>query len=367
MAFTAGKAFGNIVRRNIEALGGATTRPTARDSARTVIENALQAARTQQNAQGSQPEPVTEAVIDTEPDAVVQGERAMPPQMVTSLSRERISSDSDTDHGGFEPEFSQGDGVGMTAILVATNIASGLWDRMRSNPDRKSFTTTSGEQADVTFDEEKMISRGLYGVVHEGTMHDDEQEVPCVVKTYKDSSRSYKHSPEHEVDMMQALSGKKHVVQMHGVIKNGEDIEGIIMEKGGVNLDKKIRDLSMATNQDHMTATDAEASLTQVVGDAFKGLAEMHEVGISHKDVKLENFVEFPEGLKVIDFGMASMHDKTDEVSTEEMKRDFRDLSKNILETIEKTKMRLPEDSKLLTSLEKIEEGASPDLLNTQN
>ena len=108
------------------------------------------------------------------------------------------------------------------------------------------------------------------------------------------------HGSTHRRRILDELSAllkmrSKHVVQVYDVLRFGKDEFGIVQEF----IDG--RDLF----QSHAIPVD-EAGFLKQLWQIASGIADIHEAGVIHRDIKPNNMKTDPEGLiKIFDFGLA--------------------------------------------------------------
>lgn len=147
---------------------------------------------------------------------------------------------------------------------------------MRAIPDRY---VSSGHE----------MSGGMGSVM---VCQDSVLERPVAIKFI--SSPAHKRRMDDEVAALLKLRSK-HVVQVYDVLQAGPDEIGIVQEFiDGQDL-----------FESHAAPTDTAAYYRQIWQIA-SGIADIHEVGVIHRDIKPNNMKTDPEGVvKIFDFGLA--------------------------------------------------------------
>jgi serine/threonine protein kinase len=136
-----------------------------------------------------------------------------------------------------------------------------------------------------------VIGRGAFSTIYEDTYND----IPCALKRAdtKENSRRY---IRHEVKILKALRGCKHIVQL---------LDYKISRKGYIKyerLDKNLYQVRDSLNHD---------DIKNITNQLLEALQEMHSRGVVHCDLKPENIMFDSSGvLKLIDFGNALFMDE---------------------------------------------------------
>lgn len=122
--------------------------------------------------------------------------------------------------------------------------------------------------------------------------HDDILERKVAIKVMQNSAESRR-----QVDEISALLKlrSKHVVQVYDILKLDDDKIGIVQEfiEGTDLFDKG-------------TATDTADALYKQLWQIAAGISDIHEAGVIHRDIKLNNMKLDSEGIiKLFDFGLA--------------------------------------------------------------
>jgi serine/threonine protein kinase len=137
----------------------------------------------------------------------------------------------------------------------------------------------------------EILGKGAFSVVYKHLLND----VPCAIK-YADKNENSRRYMRHEVQILEALRGARHSVQIskYKISKNGY----IIYELLESNLYEIRKSLSLD-------------DIKKVSDQLLEAIYEMHSLGVVHCDLKPENIMFSADGtLKIIDFGNALFSDE---------------------------------------------------------
>ena len=137
---------------------------------------------------------------------------------------------------------------------------------------------------------DKTLGEGNFGKVTVGTFHGQ----PVVVKALKDPTKIGSEFLVHD-----SLVAHPNLPRALGVMRTHTDTLVVLEQVDGKTLDKALAGRSTASNP---------SMALHLMGGAIKGMAAMHQQGIAHMDIKLDNIM-YDSGrneARLIDFGNAT-------------------------------------------------------------
>ena len=162
----------------------------------------------------------------------------------------------------------------------------------------KQTVSISSDWVVVDDTEAGIIGRGTWGIVRKGTLRDGKKRIPVAIKMNEAASpEEVLRGLESEIKILKVASLCLHTAKIHGTtIKDGRLC--IVMKLYKQSLAKVI-----STAPDGKLAP--HIALLYIIA-LFRALAELHSVGILHRDIKPDNILidEFGN-LFIADFGRA--------------------------------------------------------------
>ena len=186
------------------------------------------------------------------------------------------------------------------AILPHTNLTPNHVLRTQIIEWREKQTVSiSSDRVVVDDTEAGIIGRGAWGIVHKGTLIDGKKHIPVAIKMIEAASpEKVLRGLESEIKILkQASSRGLHTAKIYGTtIKDGRLC--IVMKLYKQSLAKVI-----STAPDGKLAPHIALIYTIAL---FRALAELHSMGILHRDIKPDNILidEFGN-LVIADFGIS--------------------------------------------------------------
>lgn len=145
---------------------------------------------------------------------------------------------------------------------------------------------------------ESFLEKGSYGQV----LNNHENEANTVVKIYGKRAMKQPEIMLREAAMC-SIPSHKNVIQTLSCLKINAETHYFY----GLKLEYAPMDLLMYFKQEKIDSTNIlpAEKLESFISDIFEGLIHLHEYGVSHNDLKLENILIRDNNLKICDFGFA--------------------------------------------------------------
>ena len=147
---------------------------------------------------------------------------------------------------------------------------------------------------------EGRLGSGGFGVVYAARAEDGERVALKVLRPELSDDKSFRERLAREAEALSKVQGDR-TATVHHVVTDGERVYLVMDLVDGLNIDQYVAERGALTGEMLWSAAEG---LSQAIRD-------IHAVGIVHRDLKPSNIMYGPDGVKVLDFGISMLADRT--------------------------------------------------------
>ena len=147
---------------------------------------------------------------------------------------------------------------------------------------------------------EGRLGSGGFGVVYAARAEDGDRVALKVLRPELSDDKSFRERLAREAEALSKVQGDR-TATVHHVVTDGERVYLVMDLVDGLNIDQYVAERGALTGEMLWSAAEGLS----------KAIRDIHAVGIVHRDLKPSNIMYGPDGVKVLDFGISMLADRT--------------------------------------------------------